>query len=59
VLSQLYSASHHNRIKTKILFSRAVWTRPFDGRCYTPTGLNLSLAMIQGKRWRLRSGIAR
>jgi hypothetical protein len=52
-LSHLYSASHHYRIKTKILFSRAVWTGPpiQDGRFYTSTrvsaGFNLSLAMIQ------------
>ena len=50
-LSYAYSASHHNRIDTRILFSRAVWTGPPDGRSYTSTGLiaglNLSLAMIQ------------
>jgi hypothetical protein len=50
-LSHLYSASHHNRIDTRILSSGAVWAGPPDGGFYTSTGLsaglNLSLAMIQ------------
>jgi hypothetical protein len=49
----------------EILSSCAVWTKPLiqDGRFYTSagvsTGLNLSWAMISGRLWRLRSGIAR
>jgi hypothetical protein len=60
-LSQLYSASHHNRIDTQTLSSCAVWTRPPDGRFYTSIGLsagsNLSLAKIQKDYGAYDSGI--